>query len=299
MATENSLGGTIGNDRDIVVRTSADAGATWTPAVPLYSEAAGDSWSDVWPEVETNGEGTWLVVWERITRQGLERFWNILVARSSDDGATWTAPQLLNVDATWDSGDDGCVEIAGDRRGHWIAVWCSSRTLGGTIGTDPDVLISHSFDDGVTWSEPTAFNPDASSDSIDDSLPRIATDGTGNWGVVWQTGVSPHYDVVAFFSNDDGATWGAPEVLGSDSETVAAWSPQLTTNGSGDWLATWNSNALSTDHDIMIARAFIEPQPPPTPVPGVGPASLFILAALLLGGGLRRSGIWAARPRVA
>ena len=59
-------------------------------------------------EVTTDGLGTWVAVWQSGDSLGGTigwRDWDILVARSTDDGATWTAPVPLNTNAASDVGD--------------------------------------------------------------------------------------------------------------------------------------------------------------------------------------------------
>ncbi|NIP86081.1 MAG: hypothetical protein GTO03_11145, partial [Planctomycetales bacterium] len=92
----------------------------------------------------------------------------------------------------------------------WVAVWKSAENLGGTIGTDWDILVARSTDNGATWTAPAALNTNADSDSGDDSEPQVATDGAGNWVVVWQSnddlaGTSgPDYDILRAHSTDNG-----------------------------------------------------------------------------------------------
>ena len=42
-------------------------------------------------------------------------------------------------------------EVTTDGVGNWLAVWRSTENLGGTIGTDQDILVSRSSDAGATW----------------------------------------------------------------------------------------------------------------------------------------------------
>jgi hypothetical protein len=65
---------------------------------------------------------------------------DILVARSTDAGATWTAPTALNSNAASDSGSDVNPQLATDIAGSWVAVWESDNSLGRTIGADTDIF---------------------------------------------------------------------------------------------------------------------------------------------------------------
>jgi hypothetical protein len=45
------------------------------------------------------------------------------MARSTDDGLTWTAPAALNTDAASDAADDNLPQLTTDAQGTWVAVW--------------------------------------------------------------------------------------------------------------------------------------------------------------------------------
>ena len=69
--------------------------------------------------------------------------YDILYARSTDNGVTWTDPAALNTNAATDTGDDTRPQVTTDGAGNWIAVWESRDDLssvGGAIGTDYDIL---------------------------------------------------------------------------------------------------------------------------------------------------------------
>ncbi len=66
-------------------------------------------------------------------------------------------------------------------------MWQSYDDLGGTIGTDCDILVSRSTDNGATWTVPVALNTNAATDSTYDEIPQVTTDGAGNWVVVWES----------------------------------------------------------------------------------------------------------------
>ena len=66
-----------------------------------------------------------------------------------------------------------------------MAVWYSNDSLGSTIGSDRDILVSRSSDAGATWAAPAALDTNAATDSGTDSNPQLTTDGAGNWVAVW------------------------------------------------------------------------------------------------------------------
>ena len=69
--------------------------------------------------------------------------------------------------------------------GSWVAVWFSDDTLGGTIGSDGDIFVAASTDNGATWTAPAALNTNAATDSRWDAHPHVTTDSAGNWLTVW------------------------------------------------------------------------------------------------------------------
>jgi hypothetical protein len=177
-----------GFDSDIFVAQSVNDGASWTAPAPLNTNAALDFGDDIWPRVATDGSGNWVVVWQSNDTLGdpvtIGADADLLVARSTNNGATWTAPVPLNTDAATDGGSEGNFEIATDGRGRWLAVWESGDPR---FDTDLDILMAESTDNGATWTDPVALTPSAVGDVAVDESPDLATDGAGNWVVLWQT----------------------------------------------------------------------------------------------------------------
>ncbi len=165
------------------------AAAMWSAPAALSTNAATDSNCDG-PRVTTDGGGNWVAVWVSDDDLGgtIGSDGDILVSRSLDNGATWTAPAPLNTNADTELGSsESSPQVTTDGGGNWVAVWDSWDDLGGTIGTDFDILVSRSTDNGVTWTALVALNTNADTDSNQDERPQVTTDGAGNWVAVWQS----------------------------------------------------------------------------------------------------------------
>ncbi|UCC29985.1 MAG: exo-alpha-sialidase [Phycisphaerales bacterium] len=269
-ASKIDLGGTIGDDFDILFSRSTDGGITWDVPAALNTNAASDSRRDSDPQLATNATGGWVVIWESSDDLGgtIGRDLDILFSRSTDNAVTWSPPAPLNTNAAFDSGSDRHAQFATDRAGHWVVAWFSTDDLGGTIGDDYDVLFSRSADDGLTWTAPAPLNNNAPFDDRWDRHPDLATDGTGNWVAAWivrDPAEGPYYDdedIFFSFSMDNGHTWSDPVALNTNAvdDLGDDWFPQVATDHHGNWIVVWSSNdglggaACCDDYDILVTH---------------------------------------------
>jgi hypothetical protein len=266
--SSDSLNGTIGTDFDIFVSRSTDNGTTWTDRAPLNTNAVTDEGRDETPQVATDRARNWIAVWMSLDSLGgtIGTDWDILVARSTDNGETWTDPEPLNTNAATDSGDDSSPQVTTDGAGHWVAVWDSYGDLGGTIGTDRDILVARSADNGQTWTDAGPLNTNAATDSGDDASPQVTTDGAGRWIAVWQSydslngTIGTDSDILRARSLDGGATWNSPRPMNSANTdgNIGDLHPQITTDGAGNWIAVWQSidghTSQGDDWNILVTR---------------------------------------------
>jgi hypothetical protein len=262
--------GSLGTDRDILMARSMNGGLTWTSPAPVNANAATDGLfeHDLSAQIATDGT-TWVVVWESGGTLGgtIDVDPDILSASSTNGGATWSDPIPVNTTASTDSSttSDEFPFVATDGAGVWLATWTSENTLGGTIGSDLDVLFARSTDGGATWSDPEPLNSYAASDDTRVDQPaRLATDGAGTWIAVWSTqyefgGAFGGDDLAVAVSTDGGLTWGAATQLNSplsgDSDDFA---PAIASDGAGTWAVVWESedpSAPLSDRDILLMQS--------------------------------------------
>jgi hypothetical protein len=111
------------------------------------------------------------------------------------------------------------MSMAVDGYGHWVAVWDSLDDLLG-FGTEHDILVARSTDDGLTWTHPKLINQTATIDVARDQRPHVTTDRTGNWMVVWELVPDPRVfadtEIVLARSTNNGASWGSISLLDPD-----------------------------------------------------------------------------------
>lgn len=128
------------NDSDILYSRSSNGAASWSSPRVLSGELAAPNWG---PEATTDGE-VWILVWgsQNDLRGTIGDDGDLLIARSTDAGETWTAPEALDPNASRDSRQDLDPVVVTDGAGRWVAAWSSSDDAGGTIGTDFDIVFS-------------------------------------------------------------------------------------------------------------------------------------------------------------
>jgi hypothetical protein len=243
---------------------------TWQSVAPLNTNASVDADDDESVTLAVGTNGTVVAVWTARGMAGTDR--DIVFARSTDLGQSWGLPSILNLHAFSD-GTAGDLEpqIATDGSGNWLVVWKTYYDFGGTLGTDEDLVFAVSVNDGLTWSDAAPVNTDAAIDQFftwpDDSSPRLASDGAGNWIVVWYTSkAGPNNtadgDVLFSTTDDLGQSWTDPghvNILGpTDSTGDRDQSPQVVSVGDQSWVVAWTSDndfgQYGTDQDFFYAR---------------------------------------------
>lgn len=248
----------------LVVAPLAGHAQSFTPPAALHPDASTDGAGDhdFRPAVATDGD-VFIVVYSTSDAPGsLAGDWDLLFTRSTDRGNTWSSPAILNSNATTDAEQDFEVDLVyGD--GVWLAVWWSG------LGGETDILYSRSTDDGMTWSAVAPIHSNAATDTGNDSLPSAATDGAGNWVVVWTStedldGAGTDSDIFVVTSDDGGASWTSPALLNSNATDPVATgfdvAASVETDGAGSWVAFWNSNdtlggTIGSDRDLLFSRS--------------------------------------------
>jgi len=270
IAAWRSEGQSGGQDPDFYFSRSVDDGETWSAAALLNIDALTDADRfDDYVRFATDGAGTWIAVWmsaEYIQGQTFE--YDVSYIVSADNGATWSAPALLNMNAATDSYSDLFPSVATDGMGTWLVAWCSTEPFDGVYDNEQDVLVSRSDDNGATWTPPALLNTNAMTDSFNDQFRHIAADGLGNFVAVWVSAdgvseeVSADGDISVAQSSDGGVSWSAPMLLDNDGLFDPAYDfmPDIAGDADGNWLVVWASidvpeQTVGSDSDLRIAAS--------------------------------------------
>ncbi|MFT4571208.1 MAG: hypothetical protein ACI8TX_002122 [Hyphomicrobiaceae bacterium] len=253
-----------------ILPTTADAEfLRFRPPHPIATFEANGS-DELGPQVAFGDKGTCLAVWSSTggPQDGVGRDSNLFVGRSLDNGATWTSPQPLVSGAKGSRGDDDQAALATDWRGVWAVVWSSTGAHENPQLNDRDIRAVRSTDGGRTWSPATSIKSHHGNGWGRDEHPDLATDGNGNWIVVWQStdslgntiGSDP--DILFSVSNDGALTWSSPRPLAADAVIDSHFdsAPRIAVDDDGHWLAVWASaQDILADGDLrahtMVSRS--------------------------------------------
>ena len=205
----------------LVLVEQALALGAFDPSRLVNSDATIDNELDASSSAAGNGIGGWVAAWDQYQSGGGN---TVAIARSVDDGASWSTPQLLY--------HGGSPSIAGSGGDTVVLVW-NDR-----FGASPaGIYASRSTDLGATWSAPLQIG------TIGNTVTNLATDGAGVWMAAW-VNHEPADTYLRFArSIDDGVTWSAEAVLppGGDTDGDVADDPRLATDRKGTWLAAWRA----------------------------------------------------------
>jgi hypothetical protein len=158
-----------GGARGLVASSSTDGGASWTESFAAFSECSGgeavyDRASDPWVTFDTEGNAYQIalsVSADQVTS-------SILVAKSTDQGATWEEPvTLIRDDDPLHFNDKESITGDPTRDGYVYAVWDRGTFPGGPRSPTSEAhsfafrgqpIFSRTTDGGATWSEPVAMS---------------------------------------------------------------------------------------------------------------------------------------------
>jgi len=216
---------------DVFFSRSTDGGNTFANPQDLSNDAS-DSGS---PMVATDPSGNIYVVWENDSG-----VLGVFFARSSDGGATFTAPVALSTN----TGGSMSPQIAVDVNGDVNVVWEDDS------GNSSDISFSRSADHGATFSAPKSLSLGVGNSTS----AAIAVDLNGNINVAWENDSPGNFDLFFSRSTDGGLNFSTPKNLSNSaglSRTV-----QMALDGGGNINVVWAENTPpNSSTDIFFTRS--------------------------------------------
>ncbi len=238
----------------IRVATSADGGATFGPSVQVSSHTDN---SNIQGSIAVGEDGTLYASWARQYRG--DRWDDTFFSRSTDGGATWSAPVVAF------DGDhySGATHIVAGRAGEvWIVIDDDQSWK-------MNLVLRRSTDGGATWGETQiTSNTKTGEIAVLGSLAR-APDGTLHVVYVGSPsrGNAP-FRVFHSRSTDDGVTWSSPVAvqddvpLGTVYNTDYRQPPSLAIGADGTLHAVWaddregpGTHTDTRNHGVYLSRS--------------------------------------------
>ncbi|GAA2300092.1 sialidase family protein [Nonomuraea roseoviolacea subsp. roseoviolacea] len=250
----------------ILVSRSADGGWTWDTPVTLQRDDNPRFFNDR-PSVTADPyhPGVIYAVWDRIDNQSTDTTENwvqpIYLAKSTDDGRTWTTSKVYDVPTN--SGVIGTQLVPLPDGTLLIGMHHETDTEGAT-------QVIRSTDGGRTWSAPTLNvpaplavgpripDPDNSGDPVRNaSLPLLAAQpGTQVVNAVWQSQDSDGTFHVAYSrSTDGGKKWSSP-VRVDRTPTGSAAVPAVAVSRTGTVAVTYYDFRNNTSDPATLPTDF-------------------------------------------
>ncbi len=190
------------------------------------------------PMVRVAQDGAVWMVWRK-TFDGNVR--DIVVARSTDQGATFSAPRLVSRDGwVFDACPHRGPSIGFDRTGRVYIGWY-------TEGTDeqPRLFVAHSDDQGHTFSSPVSLHTETT--SVPDNM-RMAVHPDGHVVAVWEEVTGVRKRVVARASADRGQTFGPMVTLSTGAK---AEHPTVAVLATGRVAIVWTEHVFPNNRIVL------------------------------------------------
>lgn len=206
-------------DYDIQAVSSLNGGVFWSDAA--YADITAPfqlpRLDDRGVEIATGDDSTMVAVWVAAAASG-DTDSRIYHSRSTDSGATWSSAILLSSGHPNRGDYTFNPQVFYNGSGRWLITW----------SVPGDTHFAHSFNNGITWSQPARLNATA-----------VGSNGRGT--LILSRFVSAG-TIEIYRSADAGLTWSAPFVIPDVPNTI------VHSSGTSWFLKTYN-NKTYTSHD--------------------------------------------------
>ena len=174
-----------GAEANIYVSRSFDHGASWTAPIGVAQE---DNTNYIGGPSLSMIDGAWVIAYHKTPNPSV--FWDvrIRVIRSSNYGATWSAPvEVAQLDSYNNTGSG--ARIASDRNNNVFLLMTSDTDAFGTLHDFADTYIMRSRDGGLSWTEPRQpLNSNYPGVNVNTNLFFSDASDKGRWLVGGSTG---------------------------------------------------------------------------------------------------------------
>lgn len=202
----------------IVLSYTSNSGVNWSPVVNVNNSF--NSNRSFGPAVSTSPAGVVYVSWASSQQNSPFTEDYIGFAKSSNGGFNWTVVENA-IDCNgirtsslspWtiraNSFPAMDVDKSGGPRHGWIYIAVTDKNIA-PAGSDPDIVIHRSSDEGNTWSAGVRVNQDALNNGRNQFFPALKVDASGGVNIIYydSRNSADSVDVYLSRSVDGGATW--------------------------------------------------------------------------------------------
>ena len=207
----------LGSPFSVFTSNSTDGAQTWSAPV-IINPSNPANCSGAFTRIGNNGEV--YICWAGLTAFPFNEDF-VGFAASTNGGTTWRVSQnafdMNGIRGTLPSKGgirvDGLPKLAVDKSGGprsgWIYIVTTEKNLA-PAGSDPDIILHHSTDDGLTWSAATRVNQDPLSNGKTQYFPAIDVDYTGGINIIFnddRNTTADSSEIMLARSVDGGTTW--------------------------------------------------------------------------------------------
>ena len=195
-----------------------------------------------YPAMDVGDFGNAIITWQD-TRDG---DWNIYAQRCDLTGTPLGSNFRVNDDAGTPL--QGYAAVAVDGSGNFVITWNDERNS----SYYPDIYAQRYDFSGTPLGSNFKVN-DASAYTLQSPRPAIVMDGSGNFVITWDDNRNSDRDIYAQIYDSSGTPLGSNFEVTDDAGTPVQRSPAIATDGSGNFVITWDDNR-NNNHDIYAQR---------------------------------------------
>jgi hypothetical protein len=206
-AVDDRVALTFGRDDRVYVAMSSDGGTTFAEPVALPGTGRLSLGMRRGPRIAVTPRA--LIVAAVVGQKGRGADGDILIWRSTDDGARWIEPEVLN--DVPGSAREGMHALASNAQGLVVAAWLDLRQKGTRI------YAAVSADHGSTWQPDVLVYESPSGTVCECCHPSVAVAANGAIAVMFRNSLEGNRDTYVAVSLDAGRTFAGARKQGQNS----------------------------------------------------------------------------------
>ncbi|HJY64887.1 MAG TPA: T9SS type A sorting domain-containing protein [Ignavibacteria bacterium] len=202
----------------IVLSYTTNSGISWSSVVNVNNSCGSNR--SYGPSIGVTPNGTVYVIWAATTPSSPFTEDKIGIANSTNGGVNWNVNECAidcngirtTTFSPWgirvNSNPVIDIDKTGGPRNGWMYIAITNKNLA-PAGSDPDIVLHRSTDNGTTWSPGTRVNQDSINNGRNQFFPAIRVDENGGVNIIYYDNriFSDSADVYLSRSDNGGFSW--------------------------------------------------------------------------------------------